>query len=308
MQNVSEKHRFVVLSRNRPQMLLGLLRSLINASTPVSHILVSDNSTNPNLRDHVRALCNDLNIRFIHHCNLTIYEHYHFVLTSSDTPYVSILHDDDLAYGTINAIVNSAISSYPNASAIAFNGCLVSSHGITQSPAQLAWKTNKKVLEISSSEQLLFHWISPLAHGIAPFSTYVFNTKLYDQSWFSTYKNARLFYDTILVAFFASRGSVIWINKPVMAVLQHDSSLTSETTIHDDIAFVRTYLKTFVPRAKIRYILDVFLLYRFRKRRVFQSAFIQCSLNFLYYSSIILYFLSHPLRLPLFCKNNLFSL
>lgn len=301
-------HTFVVLSRNRPQMLLVLLRSLIDASTPVSHILVSDNSTNSNSRDHVRTLCNDLNIRLIHNRTLTIYEHYHFVLTSSATPYVSILHDDDFAYGAINDIVNSAIASYPNASAIAFNGCLVRSHGNSPSPAQYAWKTNKAVLEISSSEQLLFHWISPLASGIAPFQTYVFNTKYYDQSWVFSYKNARDFFDTILVAFFASRGSVIWINKPIMAILQHESSLTSLSTIHDDIAFVGTYLKTFAPRARIRYILDVFLLYRFRKRRVFQSSFMQCSLNFLYYSSIIPYFLSHPLRLPLFFKNRLLHL
>jgi len=308
MHNVSDKHTFVVLSRNRPHMLLGLLNSLIDACTPVSHILVSDNSTNSNSRDHVRVLCNDLNIRLIHHCNLTIYEHYHYVLNSSATPYVSILHDDDIAYGGINDIVNSAIISYPNASAIAFNGCLVSSHGNTPSPTQLAWKTNKPVLKISSSEQLLSHWISPLAIGIAPFSTYVFNTKAYDQSWFFAYKNASLFYDTILVALFASRGPVIWINKPIMAVLQHDLSLTSEASIHDDIAFVGTYLKTFVPRAKTRYLLDIFLLYRTRKRRIYQSAFIHFSLTLLYYSCIILFFLSHPLRLPAFFMNYLLHL
>jgi hypothetical protein len=287
-------HLFVVLSRNRPDYLSILINSMLEESIPPNDIVISDNSDCHESRNEVISFARACGIRIRLQVGLSIMEHYDNVLTQYPSSYITILHDDDYVLPGFYILIKQLLVSYPNFSAYGLNG-LISNPKFTKSRFHmLSFYSFREILIFSDFLSLLFGWISPLSHGIAPFSGYTFNTHFYCSSFFDKYSPALLYYDTILVALFASKAPVLWSSKPVLCIRHHESSLTSIVSLNDVYSFATTCNEVFYGYPALTASLNTFICYRKLQLSVFRRPIEFCIRFFNYYRALLNFFALVP--------------
>lgn len=309
----SSSHAFVLMSRDRPHYLQHLISLFRFYGDSYTTLIISDNSSTAINRAAVKNIALKANCIYWQQTDLTVFAHYHKILTSTEFPYLTLIHDDDLilpgfintVYSHIHQLKHLSVIGY---NAFPFRSSSGSSDALSISISSRATLKEPRDLYIENPTQLLLRWISPFCNGIAPLSGCTFNLSLYDSDFFETYSSAELYFDTVLMILFSQRAPIKWVStRPCILLHEHDTRLTSIATVHDEKLLVRTVTNLFPKDLFIRSISNFYLFSR--SIRTPTTNYFTRTTNFAFYLFFLFCcILLWPHKLPRFVLNKLSSL
>jgi hypothetical protein len=266
-------HGFVVMSRDRPEMLrqaVNMFKFIVNSDHP---LIISDNSSSAANSNEAKKISSEYNCIFWENDNLSVMTHYHSILSRREEyEYLTILHDDDIIMPGFLSAVEAQLGNEGNFSVIGYNALFCSavpgSHrfGDIKCSGRRTLNADSDVL-ISDPLQLLLRWVSPFCAGIAPLSGCTFNLKCYERWFFDVYSSSGLYFDTLLMMLFSEAAPIKWVSDSVGILLrEHDSRLSAIASERDDLSFVNSAKSYFASYWRIRILLQFFLCSRQRSR------------------------------------------
>lgn len=84
------------MSRDRPEILRQALHALKASCSDKHNIVISDNSSSPEISNRIHSICVAYNCLFIENRKVGISQYCHNILTGLDFSFLTILHDDDI--------------------------------------------------------------------------------------------------------------------------------------------------------------------------------------------------------------------
>lgn len=223
------------MCHNRPKYAEKAIESILNQTEKQFKFIVSDNSSNYELQEILKETFPFVeNISWVP--GVPAFSHFKNVIAMIDTPYFMLFHDDDLMELDFIETVKAEIVNRAYAAAIATNAWLINDVGERIGESTAFVSSNPSEL-FQEKKQFLLRYLANDLGGIAPFCSYVYNTKL-TKGLLPDFSRARNYCDTIFLMEVIGRGPIAWINKPLIRTRIHENNLSNNSGVRDYKSFL----------------------------------------------------------------------
>ena len=243
----------VLLCHNRVQMAVEALESIIAQTTTEFRLVVSDNSTNEDLRARLAAEFPAIEV-VSWYPGVPAFDHFNNVIAMIDTRYFVMFHDDDLMEPEYVETILERFRKHPSAAAIGTNAIPIDGSGTPRSDRH--WFQG----EPTGSDRIFVDQLSLLQQylvvdrgGIAPFPSYAYNSELV-RGLTMQYSVGRAYCDTVFLLEIMKRGPLIWIDKPLLRVRIHATNQSNLCAVRDYKIFVSWVKREFGARVSRRHL------------------------------------------------------
>lgn len=226
----------ILLCRNRPDMALEALNSILMQNFKGIKIIVSDNSDNKNLYNQVGCLNGNIQYYWSEGAFDSLFNHFNYWLQKITTPYFTIFHDDDiLEAGYVSAILET-FNAYPEAAAVSVNAAIIDVNG--KPTGKTMRRDEREVTKIINNKQeFLTYYVNSNYGGLSPFSCYTYNMQVMRGLTINS-ATARNYSDTVYLSSLLDRGPIIWLNSHLAKVRMHTTTLSFYSGVRDYKAFI----------------------------------------------------------------------
>ena len=215
MLSPNNKIQVFIMSYNRLHFIKETLASVVAQDYANLEIIVSDNSTNDEVKAYCASNYSDITYRFrIPH--LSSHDHFNTILAEANAPAFMIFHDDDLMFpGCVSALAGSLFSD-PSLSAVCGNGYFLKGEKKTRS---LVNKRLSKSVVLSNPLDFLVNYLA-IASGNQPFPGYLYRTQAVRGLRTSPMEGGK-YSDLTFLLKVLERGKVFWKNVPLIYYRVH---------------------------------------------------------------------------------------
>nr|WP_246559443.1 glycosyltransferase family 2 protein [Geoanaerobacter pelophilus] len=225
-----------ILCHNRPDFARQTIQSVLGQSSQAFELIVSDNSSN----DDVGLMLGDEfpDVTYIRRAPmLQPLEHFNRCIEEAQTDYFCLFHDDDVMSQDYVEEMEKCLEAYPLAIAL---GCNAKIESFGKLEARSSFRSFRQHEIIKSPQDLARRYFSGAQSGIAPFPGYLYNRQLVADERLPV--EGGKYADVTWLLNLAGKGSVVWINKPLMTYRIHGSSDGTVESLRDRLRFLG-YLK-----------------------------------------------------------------
>lgn len=224
----------VIMAHNRVETIGEAIDSVLLQKDV--KIVVSDNSSSDCVKNFVA-----LNYPTIHYFQRKNYpdssSHFNAILTSINSKYFMIFHDDDiLIEGSIKIMVN-ALEDNSSISAVSGNAYVI--EGKNKTNKSLVSKNHSTV--INNKQEMAEKYILPESHGVAPFPGYLYRTSMVSNIVSDPSEGGK-HADISFLMKVVEAGKVLWLKDYIMFYRIHDKNDSSIENISDRLSIIR-YIK-----------------------------------------------------------------
>ncbi|MDH5206067.1 MAG: glycosyltransferase family 2 protein, partial [Hylemonella sp.] len=164
-------------------------------------------------------------------------EHFNQCIDEASGTHFCLFHDDDLMSPDFVQQARAAMVAFPDAVAIGCNAHVESDGALQARPSFLS---PHQYDFIASPSNLGMRYFGRLQSGIAPFPGYVYHRALVGDQRF--HADEGKYSDVTWLLRLAKRGSIVWINKPLMIYRMHGGNDGLIESRRDRLRFL-AYLK-----------------------------------------------------------------
>lgn len=176
-----QRHEIYILTRGRVNFLSAMIESLIKQKCTDFCIIVSDNREEATgIEEERTSIINKYpQVSYINrkNCN-TLWLHIKECVDACKSGFITILHDDDFLEEDYVCWVQKKLIEYPSAGAVAPNSFIVNKDSEVIGSAVYG----KRELSITSREELLLSYFSPLSNKHPSFPFYTYRTEIIKKS------------------------------------------------------------------------------------------------------------------------------
>jgi glycosyltransferase involved in cell wall biosynthesis len=207
----------VLLCHNRPIYAMNAIKSILSQSEKDFRFVVSDNSTNRELRDIMKAHFSKVEYKSWFP-GVPFLEHFKRVILLVDTPYFVMFHDDDSMEPNYVSRVLEEFKRMPSAAAVGTNACLIDGSG-DKIQNQTIYTGPEKIKIIKCKKTLLRQYLSCDFGGVMPFCSYAYNSEMIK----GVLPNVSMkdYFDTYFIMEVVDRGPLVWITEPLVGSRRH---------------------------------------------------------------------------------------
>lgn len=225
-----------ILCHNRPDSAREAIQSVIAQSCRTFTVTVSDNSSNDDVERMVKSEFPD--IHYIRRSPmLKVSLHFNRCIEEANTDYFCLFHDDDIMSPEYVESMMQCARINPSAIAIGCNA-IIESFGRQES--RTSFRSFRDHELITNQCDLAARYFSRAQSGIAPFPGYVYNRCLVGDLRLPI--DGGKYADVTWLLSLAVKGTIVWVNKPLMTYRMHASNDGSIESPRDRLRFL-AYLK-----------------------------------------------------------------
>ncbi len=222
-------------TRDRPNLVVQAVKSILEQSFQDFHLVLSDNSTNFETKEIFSKFSNP-KLSYVFRNDLSGAEHWNKILEEIRSEFVVVFHDDDLMMKDFLEVLFSAIDSEKDLVAVAGNA--FSMFGSKKSN-QKAFKDREDVL-ISTPVQLFRRM---LRNGYnPPYSSYLYRSTIIKD--LPANKSCGNQSDAASLRDVINRGKILWKCKPLMYYRYHSGQDSTKLPLEDRRAFLKMVLNS----------------------------------------------------------------
>jgi len=250
-----------LITRNRPQMALRALKSILSQTFKNFTLIISDNSTNNNTRIAIdKEGIKDNRIKYVvrNPTFVSGIDHMTAIHDENISPYYMVFHDDDEMCSEMVEKLYNAIISNDGIIATACNAYLVVNNKIKYR-REMFHERNIQVL--TKKEEMLHKYIDG---GIAPFPSYMYNKKLVGHLQMNKNYGGK-YCDSAFIISLLDSGKIIYLPQHLMFYYRHNGQYSYQHEFTQWLSLIKFY-QTIVPKNKLRNI-RIYNIYRERVRR-----------------------------------------
>lgn len=225
----------VLLCHNRPQLAKQAIESIVLQTRKDFIFIISDNSTNLDLHNITKEICPLVEYKSWYP-GISAEAHFKEARKLVKTKYFVLFHDDDILNKEyVNNIINQ-FNINPCIAAIGTNGNFIDYSG-NKINSKKIFRCDKKTEVIDNGVALINKYLIEGAGGAAPFSSYAYNSDLISDV-FMDWSKGRAYFDTIFLSEIANKSKILWIDKPLVMVRDHDIRISTACGVRDYKAFI----------------------------------------------------------------------
>lgn len=217
-----------LLCRNRSKYAEESIESIINQSEKNFKFIISDNSSNRDTHDLVKSKYNDLEYRSWFP-GLPVVDHFRKVISSVNTPYFVMFHDDDIMEVDYVKSILMQFEEMPNAVAVGTNGIMIDADGNriikNEIGGEFKFTSNQPKKVFVDKDDFMSQYLVGDFGGIAPFCSYAYNADLMF-GVLPDFTKSRYFFDAVFLFDIKDKGPIVWLNKPLVRVRNHATSIS----------------------------------------------------------------------------------
>ena len=246
----------VLLCHNRPSYAIEAINSILNQSNSSFDFVISDNSSNTQLREIVHNNFSALNYKSWFP-GIPVIDHFQWAFSSVSTPYFVVFHDDDLMEPEYVQTILDQFNATPSAVAVATNSITINSLGVPSkkrfSRHITSFVSPRRNITFREKHKFVQQYLAADLGGTANFSSYAYNTELI-KGIYPDLSKCRFYFDTLFLSRILERGPIIWINEPLVRMRCHDTTISSSCGVRDYKSFISLTSKEFGNKIKQLYI------------------------------------------------------
>ncbi len=226
----------VLMCHNRPLLAVGAIRSILAQSNGNFRFLVSDNSSNHELKKIVDSDFPTLEYISWFPGLPDFFTHFNTMIRKVDTPLVVMFHDDDRLEPDYVKRILELYHEMPYVAGIGTNCFQIDGRG-ERVPGDLWFESPNATEVFSDPKGLVLRQLKLDLGRAAPFSNYAYNLNVVKDPTLDLSKG-RNYCDVSFLAGILRFGPIIWINEPLASVRVHDSNIGSDSGVRDYKAFL----------------------------------------------------------------------
>ena len=164
-------------------------------------------------------------------------EHFNCCIDEARTDYFCLFHDDDVMSPDFVESMGKCLTVYPAAIAC---GCNAKIESFGKLETRTSFRAFRNYEIITTPRNLARRYFSRAQSGIAPFPGYVYKRELVGDQRLSV--EGGKYADVTWLLNLAGKGSIVWVNKPLMTYRIHESNDGGFESLRDRLRFFG-YLK-----------------------------------------------------------------
>lgn len=247
MNTVREKIQVFVLAHNRPILLRETLLSILDQDERDFGLIVSDNSTNDEVRELIeREFAEKLTYRR-RTPPLSPIAHFQAVLDEANGEYTVLFHDDDLMLPSFVRELKDFLDQNPSFSAVAPNAYLRTNDTLS---TQIFYPKAGDVIEVRSGEDMACRYLD-LSQFRMPFPGYMYRTSMIRRIKMD-YAEGGKHSDVSFLTKVANAAPVAWLGRPLFEYRIHGGNDSWSENIPARLSLLRfIYRTTYITRTSI---------------------------------------------------------
>jgi len=201
---------------NRPAYARSTIESVLSQTNRDFHLVISDNSSNDEMRELIHAEFPDLDYRR-RSSSLSALDHFNTNIAEADTEYICLFHDDDLMEpGYVDAMLNT-IALFPRAVAYSCNAQIIDDEGL---PRGTSFESGNAHLLIESPRALAGRYFSRFPNGIAPFPAYIYRSDIVKKTPMN-HQTGGKYSDVAWLLEISKFGYIVWNSEKLIQYRMH---------------------------------------------------------------------------------------
>lgn len=206
-----------VLSHNRKNYVTQAVNSILKQKFSSFEVIISDNSTDLDTRDVLKATFPTTMIRF-RTSGINVFEHYNLVLSEVTSPLFMICHDDDLIK---EGALEKMVSEFKDQSivAVAGNAEIIRDQNLT---CELYNKDLQQSLLLKEQAELAQKYIKGYQF-ICPFPAYMYRKVVAEKVKFG-FGQVGKYSDVVFLLDVLKLGHMKWLSSSLMSYRMHGSN------------------------------------------------------------------------------------
>jgi glycosyltransferase involved in cell wall biosynthesis len=225
-----------VLSHDRPDFLRQTLHSILEQTNRDFELVVSDNSSNDEVEQMMRAEFPHVEYRR-RTPMLQYLAHFNSCIDEATSDYFCLFHDDDWMHPDFVNQTMKALDAHPQVVACACNAKIETMGEIG---ARTSFRALGKLVWIPTVRDLARRYFSRAQSGIAPFPAYIYRRSLVGDVRVPV--DGGKYADVTLLLELATKGPVLWLNEALMTYRIHGANVGTSENMRDRLKLLG-YLK-----------------------------------------------------------------
>ena len=172
----------VLLCHDRPKTAVEAINSVIRQSSNNFDFLVSDNSTNAELQEILKADFPTIKTIFWKPDNSSYFDHFNKIISHIETKYITLLHDDDILDPNYVMKILEQFQETSDVAAVATNGYYIDLQN-RKVDGELIYdghffKATEGPPVFNDKQSIIERYLALDSGGAAPFDSYAYNLEL----------------------------------------------------------------------------------------------------------------------------------
>jgi hypothetical protein len=225
----------ILLCRNRPDFAMEALASLCNIDYPNLKITISDNSSSPLFTNqNFSEEFPHIQINYVYRGpDLSAPEHYSIAITSSNSDFICLFHDDDIA---LPNFIGNRLSFFDSPSIIAVGTNAY--HLINSTKKEKKLFNANKTVKIYNPLDLFKLYFSLDEGHVAPFPGYIYRRSAAIKKISLLQCSAHKYSDVIFLASLTTLGDIVWDTAATMYYRRHQNNDSNYEIFKDRIGLL----------------------------------------------------------------------
>lgn len=216
-----------ILCHNRPDYARQAILSVLGQTSRAFTLTVSDNSSNDEVERMVKSEFPD--VHYI--CRtpmLKLLDHFNRCIEEAHSEYFCLFHDDDVMSPDFVEVMEKCLRSFPAAIAFACNARI---EKFGKQEPRTCFRSFRKHELIDTPRNLARRYFSRAQSGFAPFPGYIYNRRLVGDQRLPD--EGGKYADVTWLLSLASKGVIVWVNRPLMTYRMHESNDSNQESLRD---------------------------------------------------------------------------
>ncbi len=207
-----------ILCHNRPEYARQAILSVLGQVRQIFTLVLSDNSSNDDVERMVKSEFPD--VRYIRRSPMLMpLEHFNCCIDEAQSDYFCLFHDDDIMDADFAETMEQYSRDFPAAIAL---GCNARMEKFGKLEPRTCFRSFRKHELITTPRNLAHRYFSRAQSGFAPFPGYVYNRRLVGEQRLPL--EGGKYADVTWLLSLARKGTIVWVNKPLMTYRLHESN------------------------------------------------------------------------------------
>jgi glycosyltransferase involved in cell wall biosynthesis len=223
---------------NRPAYARRTIESVLCQTNRDFHLVISDNSSNDELRNLVQAEFPNLDYRR-RSPSLSALDHFNKNISEANTEFLCLFHDDDLMEpGYVEAMLKT-IAHLPDAVAYSCNAKIIDDKGST---IGRSFEAKDAFIVIENPRALAGRYFSRYPNGFAPFPAYIYRSDIAKKIPINSQKGGK-YSDVAWLIDISKCGTIVWNSEQLLRYRIHATNDGGFESLRDRLRLLG-YLKT----------------------------------------------------------------
>lgn len=210
------KLSIVIHCHNRAAYAKRAIESALLQTNQDFRLVISDNSSNDELCDLVRAEFPGLDYRR-RPSTLPALDHFNLNIAETETDFICLFHDDDLMTpGFVDAMLKT-IAAYPHAVAYSCNADIINEDDVT---IDESFESSEPYVVINTPRALAGRYFSRHPNGFAPFPAYIYRSSAVKNLSLDV-QSAGKYSDFTWLVDLSKTGAIVWNSQRLMRYRIH---------------------------------------------------------------------------------------